>query len=79
MNPELETVIRCGLTSVEKRGRIPSYGLLATLLLMQPRILLAFFAARAHCWLMSSLVSSRTTRFFSLKLLSSQFDPSIYW
>ena len=35
-------------------GQIPSLTLLATLLWMQPRIRLAFWAARTHCWLMSS-------------------------
>ena len=34
-------------------GQIPSLTLLATLLWMQPRMLLALWAARAQCWLMS--------------------------
>ncbi|KAK4826285.1 hypothetical protein QYF61_007132 [Mycteria americana] len=33
---------------------------------------------RAHCWLMFSLVSSRTTKSFSAKLFSSWSTPSIY-
>ena len=36
---------------------VPSLNLLATRLLMQPRILLAFGAASIHCWLMSSFSS----------------------
>jgi len=46
---------RWGLTRAEQRGRIPSLALLATLLLMQPRVWLAFWAASARWWLMSSL------------------------
>ncbi|KAK4821667.1 hypothetical protein QYF61_027135 [Mycteria americana] len=45
---------RQGLTRVEQRDRITSLDLLAMLLLTQPRISLAFWAASAHCWLMSS-------------------------
>jgi len=37
----------CGLTSAERRGRITLLDLMATLLLMQPRIPLAFFDMRA--------------------------------
>ena len=41
---------RGGLTSAEQRGRISSLDLLATLLLVQPRTPLAFFAASASTW-----------------------------
>ena len=41
---------RWGLTRAVQRGRRTSLNLLATLLLMHPRIPLAFLAARAHCW-----------------------------
>jgi len=34
---------------------VVSLSLLATPLLMQPRILIAFWAARAHCWLIVQL------------------------
>lgn len=44
----------------------------AALLLLQPSILLAFFAARAHCSFMFNFVSTRTLRCFSGKLLSTQ-------
>ena len=49
---------------------------LAMLLLMYPRILLAFFSTRAHCRLLVSLLSSRTPKSFSAKLLSSQLAPA---
>lgn len=42
-------------------------------LLMQPRTALAFFVARAHCWLMFSLVSSRTPKSFTTKLLPASW------
>jgi len=47
-----------GLTRAEQRGRITSLDLLVMLLLMQPRIWLAFQAASAHCWLMLNLLST---------------------
>jgi len=40
---------RWGLSSVEQRGRIPSLTLLAMLLVMQPRVRLACWAASTHC------------------------------
>jgi len=40
---------RWALTRAEQRDRIPSLDLLATLLLMQPRTQLAFWAMSAHC------------------------------
>jgi len=44
-----EQYSRRGLTRAEHRGRITSLDLLATLLLMQPRLPLTFFfPARAH-------------------------------
>ena len=58
---------------------ITSLTLLAMLLLMQPRIQLAFWAARAHCWLMSSLPSISTLRSFLAELLSILSSPSLYW
>ena len=47
-----------GLTRVEQRGRIPSLALLATFLLMRPRIWLAFWATSTHWWLISSFSST---------------------
>lgn len=57
------------LTSTDYWSRITSLDLLAMLLLMQPRTPSAFFAARAHCCLIISLV---ITRIFPSKLPSSQ-------
>lgn len=39
-------------------------------LLMQPRILLAFFGSRASCWLIFSFLSTKTPGFFFTNLLS---------
>jgi len=44
--PELDAGLQGGLTREEQRGRITSLDLLPTLLLMQPRIWLALWAAR---------------------------------
>ena len=57
-------------------GRITFLCLLATLL-TQPMMLLAF-RARARCWLMFNLVSTRTPRSYSAKLLSSWMAHSTY-
>jgi len=51
---------RWGLTRVEQRGRITSLNLLAMLLLMQPRIWLAFWAASTQCRLVSGFSSTST-------------------
>ena len=45
---------------------------------MQPRIQLAFWAARARCWLMLSFSSISTPKSCSLGLLSSHSPPSLY-
>lgn len=64
------------LTSAEKRGRITSLMSLMMFFLMQPKRLSAFFATRPHCWLMISLMSTRTPSSFSAKLLSSWMVPA---
>jgi len=61
---------RWDLMRVEQRGRIPSLDLLATLLLMEPRIRLAFWAASAHGRLASRFSSTSTPKSFSSGLLS---------
>jgi len=58
-------------------GRITYLDLLAMLFLVQPRIPFAAFAAGARCWLMFNLVSTRTPKYFSVKLLFSWAAPSI--
>lgn len=45
------------LTSAEQRGRTASLRMLVMLFLMQSGLLWAFFAVRAHCWLVASLLS----------------------
>lgn len=47
--------------------RITSLSLLVTLVRIQPRVLMAAFARRSHCWLMVRLSSTRTPRAFSAK------------
>lgn len=54
---------------VEQRGRITYFYTVAKLCLMQPRMSLAIFPARLHCWLMISLFSSSFA--CPAKLLSS--------
>ena len=48
------------LMRAEQRGMNTCPALLVTPLLMQPRILLTFWAVRAHYWLTSRFLSSRT-------------------
>ena len=67
---------RWGLTKAEGNTHHPL--LAATPLLMQPRIQLAFQAARAHCWIMSRFLSISTPTFISSGLLSRSSSPSQY-
>ncbi|KAK4829642.1 hypothetical protein QYF61_005935 [Mycteria americana] len=76
--PELDAALQGGLTRAEQRGRIPSLALLATLLWMQPRIRLAFWAASAHCQVMLSFSSTNTPKSFSSGLPSIPSLPSLY-
>ena len=62
----------------EQKRTITSLFLLDTPLLMQPRILLAFWAASAHCRLTSSFSSVKTPKSFSTELLSRRPSPSQY-
>ena len=55
----------------EWRGRTISLHLLASVCLMQPRMLMVVFAVRAHCCLTVSFWSTRVPNSFSAKLLSS--------
>lgn len=48
----------------------------AEFLIMQPRRRLAFFIVKAHCLFMVNLLSTRTTTWSFLKLLSRWSDPS---
>lgn len=68
---------RCGLASATCQGIITSLGLLAVLLLMQPRIQFAAFSSRRGCWPMFSLQSACTSRALSTEQLPSQPVPSL--
>ena len=57
-NPELDRGLQMCLIRAEQKGRITSLDLLARLCLVQPRMPLDFFAARAHCWLMFNFLST---------------------
>lgn len=48
------------LQELQDRGKVTPLNLLAVLLLRQPGANFALLAARAHSWLMSSLLSTRT-------------------
>jgi len=65
---------KCVASPVLSRGEGSSPDLLGTFLLMQMGISLPAFVPRARCWLMFNLVSTRITRPFSAKLLSSHSD-----
>lgn len=83
-NPELDATLQVGSHGSRVEGRISPLDLLPTLLLMQPRIHLAFQAARPHCQLMSSLLGKQAT-FVShflptsnQKLFSCRFSYVVY-
>lgn len=59
---------RCGLASAVLGGMIISFDLLATLLFIQPSVVLAIFASRAHCSLMYSSLPTKTCKDFSTEL-----------
>lgn len=65
--PELDHCSWCSLSNARKREISRSLNLPPVLLLKQPGMLLAAFAARAHYWLTISL-STGTSRFFSLQI-----------
>ncbi|KAK4823935.1 hypothetical protein QYF61_008321 [Mycteria americana] len=56
---------------------ITSLLLLATLLLIQARMPLAFLATWAHCWLIFRWLSTSTPRSFSTRQLSSHFPKPV--
>lgn len=74
-SPELDPGLKVCLTNAEQRERTISLNLQATSFLMQPRTLLVFLAARAHCWLIVNF-SART---FSAKMLSNWSMTIPYW
>ena len=84
--PGLDTLLQMGPHRAEERETIPSLSSAATLLLMQPRILSAFQAASAHCWLMYSFFIYQNSQvllcrafnyeFFSQSVLTSGTAPT---
>lgn len=60
------------VSPVLSRGIITPLDLLAILYLMQPNIPLVLSATRAHCWLMFTLLSTRTLRPLSAEIFSSR-------
>lgn len=71
----------CSLWTRLSKGEGSSpLSLLATLfLILKPRRLLGFFAARAHCWLMVNFVTTTTPRSFSAKPFPSHLNHRLYW
>lgn len=65
-----------GLISAEQKGWITH--LLATVL-MQLKMLLAFFATKVYSRLMTISLTTSASRFFFAKLLCIQLVASIYW
>lgn len=59
--------------------KVTTFNLLVMLLLVQTRVQLAFFAARAHHRFIFNLAFNRLPWVFFEKLLSSQSTPSMYW
>lgn len=66
----------CVHTSAEWRGRITCFDLWS-LCFVLPRMLLAFFSVKLHCWFVISL-STRTPVAFSAELLFSRLVPGVY-
>lgn len=66
-----------GHTSAEWRGRITCFDLWSLHFIL-PRMVLAFFSVKLHCWLVISFLSPRTPMAFSTELLSSKLAPSVY-
>ena len=64
-------------TNAKYSGRITFSDQLATPCLMHPKLLFALLAARAHCWLMLSLLLTSTPRSLSAELLSHRLSPSL--
>lgn len=62
---------RGGRTIAEEGARIPSLSLLATLLLIQCKLPLAYFARRTCCWFMLNLLSTKTFTSFPQKYFAA--------
>lgn len=67
------------LTRAEQREVITSLNLLTMFCLMHPRRVLATFAIQVQGWLMDNLVSERTPKTISVKVLCKLSVPSLSW
>ena len=76
--PELDTALQGGSDESGAEGENPPLALLPTLLWMQPRTQLAFWAVSTHCWLTVSFPSTNIPKSFSLGLFSIHSSPSLY-
>ena len=80
--PDLDAVLQMGphegRVERDEWGRVTSLALLATYLLMQLRILLAFQDTSVHYWLMTSFSSTKTPKSFSAGLLSKNSYLCMY-
>ena len=75
--PKMNTVLQVWSHQCKYRGTITSLLWLATLFLIEARMLSAFLATCAHCWLMFSQLSTNNPRSFSTRQVSSHSSPSM--
>lgn len=68
---------RCGLRNTEQREMITSLPRLVNPLRIQPSI--QSLAAVTHCWLMVSLLSTKTPKSLGAQLLPSHINPKLCW
>lgn len=72
----LEAALQVGFIRSELWGRIPSLCLLPTLLWLQPRTRLAFWALSAHCQVTLSISSTNSPKAFFPRLLPTILCPA---
>ncbi|KAK4831331.1 LOW QUALITY PROTEIN: hypothetical protein QYF61_016820, partial [Mycteria americana] len=75
--PKLNTAFEVRPHQCRVQGTITALVLLATLFLIQARMLLAFLATWAHCQLVFTRLSTNTPRSFSARQLPSHSSPSL--
>ena len=75
-SPEMDIVLQMQPHQGRVVGRITSLDLQTMLFVMHPRILLAFLATRAHCWLMANTLSARTPTYIFHSVLTSHYNLS---
>lgn len=62
----MDTALQRGLTRADEGGRVFSL-ILATLLMLQPRVQLAFFVVSMCCWDLSGFLTIKTTKILLLR------------